>query len=143
MDGVQVRRELSHAPVTAMHINATPYNAGERLRRTAALRWRLGLLYTDWPKRYVDKLFPKLGIMRGTNVKKVWERNRKAKAKRTYLMKLLYKKIADQLEEWRDGFEFCDMETGEIYWVKLYVLSCVFDLPAMAEATGLVRSKKE
>jgi hypothetical protein len=32
MDGVQVRKEFSFNPVTALHINATPYNAGEDLR---------------------------------------------------------------------------------------------------------------
>lgn len=32
MDGVQVRKEFSFNPVTALHINATPYNSGEDLR---------------------------------------------------------------------------------------------------------------
>ena len=138
IDGVQVRKVLSHNPMSITHINATPYNAGEQFRRTAALRWRLGLLYTDWPKRLADKIWPKLGIIRGTHMNLFHERTRKAKALRVKLNKRMYKKLADHMEELRTGFEFTDMETGIVYWIKVYVLSSIFDLPAMAEATGLV-----
>jgi hypothetical protein len=30
-------------------------------------------------------------------------------------------------------------DAGDVYLVKVFVLSSLFDLPAMAEATGLVR----
>jgi hypothetical protein len=112
MDGVQVRRCLSHGAISALHINATPYNAGERLRRTASLRWRLGLLYQDWPTKLIARLFPKLGIIRGANQARAKARGAKAKRKRFYYNKLLYKKIADHMQEYREGFEFSDLDTG-------------------------------
>jgi hypothetical protein len=114
MDGVQVRRCLNHGAITALHINASPYNAGEKLRRTAALRWRLGLLYTDWPAKLAERLFPKRSVIKGNKRSEEAARKRafEAKKKRQQCMKLLYKRIAEHLEEYRKGFEFFDEKTG-------------------------------
>jgi hypothetical protein len=138
MDGVQIRREMQFRPATLLHINATPYNAGEKLRRNPALRWRLGLINLDYMRRLCDKHYPKQNIIWGVNEKTVLKRRAKVAAKKTYLQKLLYKKIAQTVETWRDGFEFVDPLTGTIYWVKMVCAHSIFDLPQLSEATGLV-----
>jgi hypothetical protein len=92
----------------------------------------------DYIKKYNEKYHPKIGIIRGYNEAAVKERNRRAKEKKIYFQKLLYRKMADAIEEWREGFEFFDAATGVVYWVKVIVICCVFDLPALSEATGLV-----
>jgi hypothetical protein len=96
------------------------------------------LTYMDWIKRYADKYYPNVGIIRGVNEAEVRENKKKAKAKKIYFQKLMYKKLAEIVETWRHGFELFHKETGRAYWVRVIVLCCVFDLPAMSEATGMV-----
>ena len=138
MDGVQIRREMQWRPVTLLHINATPYNVGEKLRRNPASRWRLGLINMDYVRKLCDRLYPKQNIIWGVNERYARRRAAKVAAKKTYLHKLLFKRIADIIESWSKGFDWTDSTSATTYCIKLICAHSVFDLPQLSEATGLV-----
>ena len=75
---------------------------------------------------------------RGVNERDVRARNKRAQRTRNLLLKRIYTKMSGILEEWRNGFEVMDPSSNCIYLVKIIVAHCIFDLPAMSEATGLV-----
>lgn len=67
-------------------------------------------MYSDWPAKVCERLFPKLVSIKGDKVseKKNRHRNFNYKKQKQKFMKLLYKRIADHMEKYRKGFEFLD-----------------------------------